>query len=146
METGEALRLLELFRIAPGTADDALTVRGLLARFLASGAISLAEFQAVRDIVTRKSVTDPWAYGFAVVMFLSLHGGNAFLNPSRIEGLLEKAGYIEGEPKESADAFKASLVEFGRRMLTAADALEGDVIVNDKGRWFFQKMFSKAKE
>ena len=145
METGEALRLLELFRISPGMSDDALTVRGLLARFLASGAISLAEFQTVRDIVTRKNVTDPWAYGFAVVMFLSLHGGNAFLDPSRIEGLLEKAGYVEGEPKESSDAFKTSLVEFGRRMLTAADALEGDVIVNDEGRWFFQKNLTAVK-
>lgn len=145
METGEALRLLELFRIAPGTADDALSVRGLLARFLTSGAISLAEFQTVRDIVTRKNVTDPWAYGFAAVMFLSLHGGNAFLDPSRIEGLLEKAGYVEGEPKESSDAFKTSLAEFGRRMLTAADALEGDVIVNDEGRWFFQKNLTAVK-
>ena len=139
MERSEALRILELFRIAPGTEGDAPSVRGLLARFLTSGAISLAEFQTARDIVTRKGVTDPWAYGFATAMFLSLHGGNAFLDTSRIEGLLEKAGYIEDETKESSDAFKASLAESGRRMMAAAEALAGDVIVKDEGRWFFQK-------
>lgn len=139
MEVSEALRRLELFGIPEGVGDEATAARALLARFLASGAISLAECQTARDIVGRRQVADPWAYAFVAVMFLSVHGGNAFLKPERIPGLVEAAGFIEDEAGESAEEFKNSIPAAVRKTQAAADALDGDVVVNDGDRWFFKK-------
>ena len=140
MERNEGLRLLRLFGIARDDADAAGSeVGNLLARFLANGAISLAELQTARDIVARKGVTDPWAYVFLAVMFLSLRGGNAYLNPERIDNLAEKAGYREDEPEAEREAFENAVRGLWPKLEEAASALVGDVVVNDDGRWFFQK-------
>ena len=140
MELNDGLRLLKLFGIVKDEADEAgREVGNVLARFLANGAISLAELQTARDIVARKGVTDPWAYVFLAVMFLSLRGGNAYLNPARIDNLAEKAGYREDEPQAEREAFETSVKGLWQKTEEAASALVGDVVVKGDGRWFFQK-------
>ena len=147
METAEASRLLNLFRIVPGDGDgdDVRDVRNLLARFLANGAMSLAELQTVRDIVRRKDAHDPWACGFVAAMFLSLRGGNAFLDPGRIDRLIGTAGYVEDESAAESAAFRGASAVYGKSMLKAAATLAGDVLVEDAGRWFFQRNYNAVK-
>ena len=146
METSEALRLLNLFKIASGTDDTAETVQSLLARFLANGSIELSELQTARDIVARKRVAHPWAYAFIAVMFLSQREGNAFLKPERMAGLIAKAGYLEEEVTDAAAAFKAGIPDAVGKMLSAAQRLDGDVVVKDRDRWFFKKNWVAVRD
>ncbi len=142
MEANDALRLLNLFKIASDTGDraeTAKTVQGLLARFLVDGSIGLSALQTARDIVARKNVDDPWAYAFIAVMFLSQREGNAFLKPENMAGLIAKAGYWENEATEAVAAFKGGIPVAVEKMLSAAESLDGDVVVKNQGRWFFKK-------
>ncbi len=149
METSEALRLLNLFKIASDTGvgeGNAKTVQNLLARFLVDGSISLSELQTARDIVARKNVDDPWAYAFIAVMFLSQREGNAFLKPESMPGVIAKAGYLEHEAKEDVTAFKDGIPDAVGKMLSAAELLDGDVVVKDEDRWFFKKNWVAVRD
>jgi exodeoxyribonuclease V alpha subunit len=144
MEFNESTRRLYLFGIVGENTD--IKVVSILARLLTSGAITLGELQTARDIVKRKSVVDPWAYVFLAAMFLSLHGGNTYLDCDDSVQLILKAGYIEDESSEHVQEFRDLLNGIGSDINRAAVPLDGDVIVNDGGHWFFKKNLSAVRD
>ena len=146
MELNEAERKLGLFEI-PGREDEAAKdVRTVLARLLASGAVSLGEFQTVRDIVGRRPEAGAYAYLFLAGMFVSLRDGNTAFNLSR-EGnkdgrLLVAACRRNAEDEERAalDELEEKIAEMWPAAVAAANVLKDDVIKQDaNGLWYFAR-------
>ena len=138
----EAIRLLSLFGIPDGGSRD---VREILARLVAAGSLSLGELQMARDIAGRAGCVNDAAYLFLAAMCVSARGGNAFLRPGRGAALLESAGYIEDDAEGTASGleFSAAVRSAWGKALSAAEALDGDVVVKRTGadgdRWFFKR-------
>lgn len=112
MTTNEAGRRLGLFGICAGEESDVVRVRGILARLLAGGALSLADMQILRDVFEMSRLTNPWGYAFLAAMRLSLKQGNTFLRTGKGAALLGEGGYLErpGDEDEPNGAFAQNIV------------------------------------
>lgn len=122
MTTYEANRRLVLFGIPTGNASDAVCVRGILARLLAGGALSLADLQIVRDVFELSGLGNAWSYAFLAAMRLSLKQGNTFLRAGKVAVLLGEGGYLDrlGDEDEPNEAFAKRVADEWSRH--AADA------------------------
>ena len=143
MDTTEIVRRLSLFGIPQG---DSREVREMLARLVAAESLSLGELQLARDIVKRVRCEDDAAYLFLAAMCISERGGNAFLRPGKGAELLERAGYLEEDAKDgmaSNEEYRATVRASWSAALSAAESLDGDVVVkrkcDDGDRWFFRR-------
>ena len=143
MDTTEKVRRLSLFGIPQG---DSREVREMLARLVAAESLSLGELQLARDIVKRVRCEDDAAYLFLAAMCISERGGNAFLRPGKGAELLERAGYLEEYAKDgmaSNEEYRATVRASWSAALSAAESLDGDVVVkrkcDDGDRWFFRR-------
>ncbi len=153
MTNEEANRLLRLFEI-PGDTEAGKPVRDILARLLASRAISLGELQTARDIVGRKPGTDPHAYLFLAAMFASLREGNTAFNLAREHnqggGLLADTYRRRGDDedaKAAADEIRTTVKSMWDEAVAAAAPLVGDVVKKDaRGFWYFDKYGVAVKE
>ena len=144
MERMEALRMLELFGVPAGNGAAAREVRDVLARLIRAGSLRPGEAQTARDIVARVPESpDPCACLFLAAMFLSQREGSTFLRPEKGVPLLRRGGILEApEPGDlSPEAYGETLARMWGRAERAAAALAGDAVVEDAGRWFFQKNF-----
>lgn len=152
--TEDANRKLGLFGIPGGETREDGTVRGILARLLAAGAVSLGELQTARDIVGRKPGTDPHAYLFLAAMFASLRDGNTAFDLGRKDngggGLLADAcrRRADGEDaKDVADGIRAAVAAAWDKAVAAAAPLEGDIVRKDaRGFWYFDKYGAAVQE
>ena len=137
MEFDVAFWRLKSFEIPDGSDPACESVRKVLARLLASRAVSLGELQTARDIVGRKEGTAPQAYLFLAAMFVSLRDGNTAFNPDREEN--QHGGLLADVcRREDGDAAKAASGELRKDIadkwdaaVAAAAPLEGDIVKRD---------------
>ncbi len=137
MEIDEAFRRLKSFEIPDGEVPACEPVRRVLARLLASRAVSLGELQTARDIVRRKDGVDAHAYLFLAGMFVSLRDGNTAFNLSREENKSGKL-LVDACRRNVDDANQAEFDAFGVEVAgmwpvagEAASSLKDDVIEQD---------------
>ena len=144
MVIDEAFRRLKSFEIPNGEEPACESVRKVLARLLASRAVSLGELQTARDIVGRKDGVDAHAYLFLAGMFVSLRDGNTAFNLSREVNKNGKL-LVDACRRNADDANQAEFNAFGVEVagmwpvaVEAASSLKDDVIKQDSnGLWYF---------
>ena len=153
MATEEANRKLRLFEIPGGNAGADKTVRDILARLLALGAVSVGELQTARDIVGRKDGTGAHAYLFLAAMFVSLGDGNTAFDPDREDnrggGLLADACRRREDEEDAKSAIKELRKDVAAEWdeaVKAAAPLVGDIVRKDaRGFWYFDKYGAAVK-
>lgn len=137
--------LLKAFGIPAGEGEQVAAIRGILSRLMASRALRLADLQTARDIVERARVGNPEAYLFLAAMFVSAGKGNAFMRDENVADLLVSGGRLDDSEKLG---FPVANDDYGQAVRTLCaplavagwkDALKGDVLVVENGRWFFQR-------
>ena len=147
MEFDEARKRLVSFGI-PGVEDGAARrVCDILARLLASGAVSLGELQTARDIVNRRQDVRSSAYVFLAAMFVSLRKGNTVFNLGNDENrngkLLVDACRVNANGDEGGIAIKElerAVANIWHEAAGAVEPLKGDVIdKDDASLWFFDR-------
>ena len=144
MEFDVAFWRLKSFEIPDGSDSACESVRKVLARLLASRAVSLGELQTARDIVGRKDGVGAHAYLFLAGMFASLRDGNTAFNLSREENKNGKL-LVDACRRNADDADKTDLDVFGAEVagmwsaaVEAASSLKDDVVKQDSnGFWYF---------
>ncbi len=144
MELDEAFWRLKSFEMPDGSDPACESVRKVLARLLASRAVSLGELQTARDIVGRKGRVGAHAYLFLAGMFVSLRDGNTAFNLSREENKNGKL-LVDACRRNADDADKTDLDAFGAEVagmwsaaVEAASSLKDDVVKQDStGFWYF---------
>ena len=126
-------------------------VRGILARLVAAGSLSLGELQTARDIVDRREGGGDAAWLFLAAMFISQRGGNAFLRPEKGAAHLLSGGYLEApaEGLASNEEYSKTVPSAWDAAIEAAESLDGDVVikkaVSGGWGWFFQRNLSAVE-
>ena len=127
-------------------------MRHVLSRLLAARSLRLAQLQTARDIYERAGVNDPRLYLFLAAMFLSKGQGNAYMRVEKVKNLLEEGGYLDDPEKSGFDnsnqQFSGSVTNLlnGIDWNRCAEPFDGDVIVREDGKWYFQRDKASVKE
>lgn len=134
MDYEKSIQRLSLF----GIPEDTNGVREILGRLVQTEAISLGEIQTIRDLCAPVTDENLLSALFAAVMFLSLHGGNTFLAPSKGENLLKAGIYLE-QDEENNENFGKQAGQLWPKAVSAAEKLPKEFVVGENGGWFFQR-------
>ena len=127
-------------------------VRHVLSRLLAARSLRLAQLQTARDIYERAGGEDPRLYLFLAAMFLSEGQGNAYMRVEKVKSLLEEGGYLDDPEKAGFDNNNQQFSGVVTNLLNGVDwnrfaePFDGDVIVREEGKWYFQRDKASVKD
>ena len=149
MDLTDIIRRLTLFNIPSAHAD---TLRPLLARLLATRALTLGELQTARDIIARRPAAcapevEPYAYLFIAALFISQHLGHTYLLVSTGLTLIQNTLYTSSSDETPPPEF--DLNSLWSHALQAAEKLDQDVLIRTSSSrgdcWYFQKNFAAVE-